>query len=483
MDFLSIKFIILVIFTVVFYYLVPLGPYRRIVIAICNLIFLLSFVNTFFALFPLAFFLLLGFAFLEIIYRKQKRIIIILEVSAILFVFVYFKKYLFLTSFPLIKWAYLTVGLSYVLFRILHLLIDVYGGAIQKRITFIEYFNYCCFFPCFIAGPIQRFQEFNSQQVNSGRYSLNSGLTFLSFSRILNGYLKIVLITPALLWIHTEFMTRLQGVGYQVTVWQLCLFYFCASCFYTLYIYLNFSGYMDVVVGIGRFLGFSLPENFNSPFTSSKSFLELWSRWHITLSEWFKFYIFNPLLKTLVYWCPSKGLIPYCGVFAFFVTFLLMGIWHGSTNAFIIYGVLLGVGASINKIYDLLARKFLSKKTYAAISSNRYYCLLGGGLTYVYFSFSLTCFWLDINKQFALFRKIELGSFILTFVLGGCLCGGIIGIVQIAMYLLNIFKTKTYYFSENFHFKQGYLACKLFILVLILVAKMRPVPEFVYKFF
>src|SRR5262250_2889257 len=100
---------------------------------------------------------------------------------------------------------------------------------------------------------------------------------------------------------------------------------------------------MDVVIGIGRFYGFRLPENFDRPFAAG-NFLEFWTRWHITLSNWFKVYVFNPGLRALAARVETPRAMPYLGVLAYFVTFLLMGVWHGSTRAFVIYGLLLGAG-------------------------------------------------------------------------------------------------------------------------------------------
>ena len=149
---------------------------------------------------------------------------------------------------------------------------------------------------------------------------------------------------------------------------------------------------MDIVIGIGTLLGQSLPENFDKPFTA-RSFLEFWQRWHMTLSQWFKFYVFNPLLMFLMTWLPSPALTSYLGVLAFFITFLVMGVWHGTTAVFVIYGLLMGAGASINKLWQVACTERLGKKRYRVLTESTAYIYFARGVTVGYFVLALTCLW------------------------------------------------------------------------------------------
>ena len=137
---------------------------------------------------------------------------------------------------------------------------------------------------------------------------------------------------------------------------------------------------MDIVIGIGLLLGQVLPENFNRPFTA-RSFLEFWQRWHMTLSEWFKLYLFNPFLMFLMTRFSAPGLTAYLGVAAFFVTFLVMGVWHGTTLVFVIYGLLMGAGASLNKLWQIACADRLGKKRYRTLSQTMAYVYFARGLT------------------------------------------------------------------------------------------------------
>src|SRR4029077_2686093 len=153
---------------------------------------------------------------------------------------------------------------------------------------------------------------------------------------------------------------------------------------YPLYLYFNFSGYTDIVIGIAGFLRLRLPENFNRPF-SSTNFIDFWGRWHITLSAWLKTYVFNPLTKVLMKRFPSAKAQPVIGVVAFFVTFFLIGVWHGQTPAFLIFGVLLGTGVSVNKLFQILMDKWLGHSAYKQLASNSIYCAFSRGRTFTCF--------------------------------------------------------------------------------------------------
>ena len=161
---------------------------------------------------------------------------------------------------------------------------------------------------------------------------------------------------------------------------------------YTFYLYCNFSGYTDIVIGLARFYRLELPENFNRPF-SATSFLEFWSRWHMTLSGWLKTYVYNPLVLALMARFPSAAAAPWLAVAGFFVTFFLIGLWHGQTSEFVVYGVVLGLGVSVNKLYQLEMARYLGRKRYRALTEVLLYRTAARGLTFTWFTFSLVFFW------------------------------------------------------------------------------------------
>ena len=166
---------------------------------------------------------------------------------------------------------------------------------------------------------------------------------------------------------------------------------------YPFFLYCNFSGYIDIVIGIAWLIGISLPENFDRPF-SADSFIDFWNRWHITLSTWLKTYVYNPLLLGLMRRYPSESLAPVWGVIAFFVTFFLVGAWHGQTSTFLFFGVLQGLGVSLNKLYQIVLVARVGRKRVKQLASNVFYIAICRGLTFTWFAFTLLWFWSSWSK-------------------------------------------------------------------------------------
>ena len=192
------------------------------------------------------------------------------------------------------------------------------------------------------------------------------------------------------------------------------------------YLYYNFSGYMDIVIGIGWLLGQNLPENFDRPF-SARNMFEFWSRWHMTLSEWFKTYLFNPLMKFLAYHLSAPAWLPYLGVIAFFVTFFVMGVWHGSTGVFVIYGLVMGAGASLNKLWQVFMTKRLGKKRYKALGESLVYAALARGLMFAFFALSVTALWVNMDQLSLLAHRLGAGG-LAAALIGTALCAAFGGV-------------------------------------------------------
>jgi len=174
---------------------------------------------------------------------------------------------------------------------------------------------------------------------------------------------------------------------------------------YPLFLYANFSGYIDIVIALARLMRVRLPENFDRPFSAS-SFIDFWNRWHITLSTWLKTYVYNPLLLTLMRRISSRALEPFLGVFCFFVTFFLIGIWHGRTSEFVFFGVLQGCGVAVNKLWQLGLNRGLGRKSYKALAKNAIYNAFGRGLTFSWFAFTVFWFWADWKKINMIFTAL-----------------------------------------------------------------------------
>ena len=392
------------------------SPFGKGALLIFNLIFVALFFNSIATIAPLAVFCLAGYCAVQIASRQRGLVVFWALLTALLLLFIVIKKYAIFEQYTPLGLDYPAIGLSYILFRVLHLIVDCREGTIEKPPTIREYLTYILFFLTFVSGPINRFDSFR-EDLEAKPPSLEKAEIAEALQRIVIGVLKVFVVSvcafqislnlpltigadPAGLSAHTLAPAAILD-WYSTQAGEPVLRFsarYLLRCFaFLAYMYFNFSGYMDIVIGIGRLLGFRIPENFNHPFGAG-NFLEFWSRWHITLSDWFRTYLFNPLLKTLASATPSRSAAPYLAVPAFFITFFVMGVWHGTTPAFVIYGLMLASGVSANMFFQILAQRGLGRKKYRKLCGNFIYRNLCRSTMIAFFALSLTCLWLDTGE-------------------------------------------------------------------------------------
>jgi D-alanyl-lipoteichoic acid acyltransferase DltB (MBOAT superfamily) len=261
----------------------------------------------------------------------------------------------------------------------------------KPRITFFQYILYNLNFTTFVSGPIQRYEQFSEYLfvVDIQRPTLSE--IWLQVQRIILGFFKVNVVAQIFYAIQQD------AIGQMHPAFLLDVRAFAAlkiAISFPLYLYGNFSGYIDIVIALANLMGVRLPENFNRPFSAS-SFLEFWSRWHMTLSNWIKSYVYNPLLIWLTRRVEANWIQPYLGVFCFFVAFFLVGIWHGRTSEFVVFGLLTGGGVAGNKLWQTFLTRILSARSYRALAKRNLYVAAGRGLTFTWFAFSLIWFWAD----------------------------------------------------------------------------------------
>ncbi|MGZ3861585.1 MAG: MBOAT family O-acyltransferase [Bacteroidia bacterium] len=224
----------------------------------------------------------------------------------------------------------LPVGISFYTFQALSYTIDVYRKKIEPEYNLPIYLAFISFFPQLVAGPIERAQHMLPQfrVLHPINYNIvKSGLAY-----ILWGLFKKVVIADNLAIFVDEVFDHNQNYSGSTNI--------IAALFFTLQIYCDFSGYSDIAVGTARLLGFELSQNFNHPYHAS-SFRDFWIRWHISLSSWFRDYVYIPLGGN-----KKSKLRTY---FNLNLTFILSGLWHGANFTFIIWGALHGLFISIEK--------------------------------------------------------------------------------------------------------------------------------------
>jgi len=364
--------------------------WRSNVLLIATIIFLGLLTHHGIQFLPLAGFLLLGYGGCILAERVGSRSMI-WSISAVLLCYIWLKRYTFLPEVTFLRFPYLTLGLSYVLFRVLHLLIETADSTQKKHIGLGAYLLYTLNFTTFVSGPIQRYDEFAKDQFADQPISLGPRVIGLQLERIIRGLFKVNVLAMLFNMVWADALTQiLQPLPSSLKFYAALRI----VIMYPLFLYANFSGYIDIVIALARLMRLRLPENFNRPFSAS-SFLGFWERWHITLSAWLKTYVYNPLLLWLMRRMSSVALQPFLGVFCFFVTFFLVGIWHGRTSEFVIFGVLQGGGVAINKLWQLDLTRGLGRKRYKALTANPIYVAFGRGLTFSWFAFTLVWFWAD----------------------------------------------------------------------------------------
>jgi len=223
------------------------------------------------------------------------------------------------------------LGFSYISFRLIHTLRDRQAGRLPP-VTLGEYVTYAVFFPSLTAGPIDRIERFVKDLrvplVPTAPDWLDGGTRFFV------GLFKKFVIADSLALIALNgtnaFQVRTAG-------WAWLVLYAFA-----LQIYFDFSGYTDIVIGIARPLGVRLPENFNSPYLRP-NLTQFWNNWHMTLTQWFRSYYFNPLTRAMR--TADRPLPAWAMIFiAQTTTMLLIGLWHGVTWNFVLWGLWQGLG-------------------------------------------------------------------------------------------------------------------------------------------
>lgn len=382
--------------------------WRQGVLLLANLAFLATFTSSAMSTLPFLLFIAAGYAAIRFVQTENGRRYFVAILICAVAAFFWLKKYTFVPSGLFLTMPYLTIGLSYLFFRMMHMLIDAASGDLKDRIGVVPYFNYLTNFTSLISGPIQRYPDYAKTMLTPWQPRLDWPTVGVALERIVIGFFKVVVLAAILSGIHQR---GLELLGSDIGLVERVRDGLLALVGYTFYLYCNFSGYTDIVIGVARFFGIELPENFNRPF-SAPSFIEFWGRWHITLSNWLKFYVYNPLVKTLMSRFPSQKVEPYLGVFAFFVTFFLIGLWHGQSSKFAVYGLLLGLGVSINKLHQIIMAKRLGKKRYRALTAHPLYVAVARGLTFTYFTLSLIFFWAEWTDIDMLMRTLGVAGLV-----------------------------------------------------------------------
>jgi len=356
MLFNSLQFAIFLPVVFVIYYYLP-HKFRWIMLLVASCIFYMAFIPYYILILAVTI-SVDYFAAIKIEGEKEKEkkklylIISIISTCLVLFVFKYYD--FFISNFnqigSLIHWNYsidalkiiLPIGLSFHTFQGLSYVIEVYRGKQKAEKSFGIYSLYVMFFPQLVAGPIERPQNLLHQFYQEHKFDyekITSGLKKIAWGL----FKKVVIADRIALLVNPVFdnPAKYQDHG---------AIFVIASFLFAFQIFCDFSGYSDIAIGSARILGFKLMKNFDRPYFS-KSISEFWKRWHISLSSWFRDYLYIPLGGSRV----KKNRY----VFNVMVVFLLSGFWHGANWTFVAWGFLHGFYLIFSKISDKF-RSFLT---------------------------------------------------------------------------------------------------------------------------
>lgn len=266
--------------------------------------------------------------------KTMSRVLFLLSLSVNLFILISLKDSSYLLHAlgitgppPRIFESFIfPVGISFITFTSVSYLLDVTKGAIPPTRKLLSFANYILFFPKIQQGPIQDFQNFEKQLFSP---TITISNAYRGISRFIQGLSKKVLIADSLAPVaESVFTSNLNEVGLGLSWYALAAF--------ALQIYFDFSGYTDMAIGVSTILGVELPENFNSPYACT-SIADFWRRWHMTLTGWFRKYIFYPLEFRF------RNLGNFRQPLNLLIVFFITGLWHGIRPNYVVWGSYFGL--------------------------------------------------------------------------------------------------------------------------------------------
>lgn len=345
MLFTSISFLYYFLPALIIIYFITPKKYKNIILLIASLLFYFYGEPKYVFLMILEIIIAYIGAILIDKYKNQSKNILIITLFIHVFLLIIFKYTDFIiqtindisnANIKLLNIA-LPIGISFYTFQIISYIIDVYNGKVKVQRNIIKLATYVSLFPQLVAGPIVRYQTVE-KELDDRVHSFNNFA--YGIRRFTIGLAKKVLIANAL----GELCSKTFLADEKTVV-----FFWIFGISYMLQLYFDFSAYSDMAIGLGRIFGFHFPENFNYPYIS-KSITEFWRRWHISLSTWFKDYVYIPL--------GGNRVSRYKQIRNILIVWLLTGIWHGANWTFLIWGLLFGIILIIEKIF---LNKFMEK--------------------------------------------------------------------------------------------------------------------------
>jgi alginate O-acetyltransferase complex protein AlgI len=397
MSLFSLPFILLSLVTAMFMWSTR-GQVRLLGFLAASVLYAFTYVGARGMAWTLAF-CLLGFATAVFVRRYPNRLW--LAVTGLTLVFVYARSYSFL------EWVLpgglhttilATAGLSFLFFKILHVVIDTAGGTLARP-PFWKYLGYCFNFTTFLLGPIQRYQHFESQlSGQTEAIPAKSEAYVEAVNRMLLGMVKKYVIAERLAALALQPDSPVQSMS--LLDIQLATYLFYA------FLYFDFSGYCDIVIGAGCLLGLRPPENFNLPFLAANP-SKYWLRVHESLTHWLTDYVFNPTYARAL---RSKllGSRPLAAmILAVTLTMFVTGLWHGTTFSFVMFGLVHAVYLTVFRSYEYAVLKTMGRKTLQKLRANPGWAVASTAVTFHFTASAYIFFVLDSDKLLSILERLR----------------------------------------------------------------------------
>lgn len=329
----------------------------------------------------------------EVPSKKSKRILLFVGLFFNVGLLIYFKYFnFFINTYNdflgnNVKPLQVTslVGISFYTFESISYMVDVYHRKILPAKRFADYLLFLSFFPKLVMGPIVRAADF-LPQISKPYFVSNEDFS-KGFYLIITGLIKKLVISD---YISANFINYVFDEPSRYSGLE-CLF---ATYGFAVVIYCDFSGYTNIAIGIAKWLGFNIPDNFNLPY-KSKDITEFWKRWHISLSSWLKDYIYIPLGGNR-----NGRAKKYLNLI---ITMFIGGLWHGANFTYIIWGLMHGIALVIHKLWAEKSRYVLSN-----FRKTKLYDLIAGFITFQFICIAWIFFKAEnVTKAKAMFGQIK----------------------------------------------------------------------------
>lgn len=341
--------------------------------------------------------------------RGRRSLVLAASLTALTAVFIYLRGYTLGGAAPplvpgpagFIAFA----GLSFLFFKMVHVMVDAASGSIEE-LSLGRYLNYCLNFTTVLMGPIQRYQDFSAQwnsQASGHPPDFESHLD--AVNRVLRGFMKAFVLAPILAPYVLRSGLPIESLGGGDLLFRIYAFY--------VFLYLDFSGYCDIVIGVGSLIGLRPPENFQFPFLA-RDVSAYWLRVHRSLTLWLTDYIFTPLYRFAleVRGIGAHNFLALAG--SLIVTMLIAGAWHGTTLNFVLFGLVHGVALVAVRGYEQTMVRWMGRPRFRRFAETPYVTAAAVFLTYNFTSLAYMFFVLDVSESARVIERLAVTATVLV---------------------------------------------------------------------